>query len=92
MHCKNPYAIGDDLDNRIKKLVADSNRRGEVKPTPVYAGVVPDVSGLGLKDAVYLLEKGGMHVTIKGRGKVVSQSVTPGTKIVKGQSIILQLS
>mgnify|MGYP001040581700 FL=1 len=87
-----PYAIGDDLDNRIKKLVADSNRRGEVKPTQVYAGVVPDVSGLGLKDAVYLLEKGGMHVTIKGRGKVVSQSVTPGTKIVKGQSIILQLS
>jgi cell division protein FtsI (penicillin-binding protein 3) len=53
---------------------------------------VPDVSGLGLKDAVYLLEKEGLQVTVQGKGKVQQQSLTPGTKTFKGQTIILQLS
>jgi cell division protein FtsI (penicillin-binding protein 3) len=47
---------------------------------------------MGLQDAIYLLENQGMAVQIQGKGKVQKQSLTPGTKIYRGQNIILQLS
>jgi cell division protein FtsI (penicillin-binding protein 3) len=40
---------------------------------------IPDVRGMGLKDAVYLLESQGLTVQSEGLGKVVSQSLTPGS-------------
>ena len=56
------------------------------------AGQVPDVRGMGLKDALYLLEDRGLQVEVEGRGKVVQQSLAPGTKITGGVKITLQLS
>lgn len=53
--------------------------------------VVPDVSGMGARDAVYILENRGLRVRIEGRGKVVSQSMAAGTKIRKGAVCILKL-
>jgi len=53
---------------------------------------VPNVTGLGLKDAVYLLENMGLKVAVKGRGKVVYQSIAQNTDFHKGQSINLQLN
>ncbi|MBK6819976.1 MAG: transpeptidase family protein [Bacteroidetes bacterium] len=53
---------------------------------------VPNVQGMGLKDALYLLEKSGLRVTCLGKGKVVSQSVAPGSPVQKGSKIMLQLS
>lgn len=44
---------------------------------------VPDVYGMGARDAVYLLENCGMKVKIQGRGKVQSQSIPAGEKITK---------
>ena len=41
---------------------------------------VPDVRGMGLTDAVYILEKRGLKVSTAGYGKVVSQTILPGTK------------
>jgi len=58
----------------------------------VQKGTVPDVKGMGATDAVYLLENNGMRVSVQGRGKVKSQSVRAGTKIQRGQSIVLKLS
>ncbi|HWB62677.1 MAG TPA: penicillin-binding protein [Chitinophagales bacterium] len=55
-------------------------------------GVVPDVKGMGLKDAIYMLESMGLKVYITGKGNVVKQSIEPGTKIIKGNTITLQLS
>jgi cell division protein FtsI (penicillin-binding protein 3) len=78
--------------NIVKQLYSDSSKKIAVNPAKVYAGYVPDVSGLGLKDAIYLLEKEGMKVTVRGKGKVQMQSVAAGTKIIKGQNILLQLS
>lgn len=80
--------------NKIVQLVADSNKQqtASIQPGTVIKGVVPDVSGLGLKDAVYLLEKEGLQVFIKGRGKVTMQSIAPGSRTMKGQTIVLQLS
>ncbi len=55
-------------------------------------GIVPDVRGLGLRDAVRLLEAQGLSVRVGGQGCVKSQSIAPGNKAVKGQTISLQLS
>ncbi len=43
--------------------------------------VVPNVVGMGLDDALYLLEKCGLIVDISGYGKVVKQSIAPNTKV-----------
>jgi cell division protein FtsI (penicillin-binding protein 3) len=53
---------------------------------------VPDVTGLGLKDALYLLENMGLKVEAKGKGKVTYQSIAQNTDFHKGQSINLQLN
>lgn len=45
---------------------------------------VPDVIGMGARDAVYLLESRGVKVTLIGRGKVVKQSLKPGERTKKG--------
>ncbi len=54
--------------------------------------VVPDVAGMGARDAVFLLESRGVKVKITGRGKVTKQSLAPGKKISKGDVCILTLS
>lgn len=54
--------------------------------------IVPDVHGMGARDAVYLLEKHGVKVRLEGRGKVVEQSLAPGDKIKKGAVCMLRLS
>jgi cell division protein FtsI (penicillin-binding protein 3) len=65
--------------------------------TPLYSSassgpVTPNVVGMGLKDAVYLLENSGLKVTAAGRGRVMNQSVTAGTNFNKGQTISLVLN
>ena len=61
------------------------------KPDPA-ASTIPDVKGMGLKDAVYLLENMGLKVTASGRGKVIDQSLVAGTNINKAQTISLVLN
>ena len=76
----------------VVSLNVDTNKRVFLKTKEIYHGLVPDVKGLGLKDAIYLLENEGRKVSIQGRGVVQGQSVAPGTKISKGQKIVLLLS
>lgn len=52
---------------------------------------IPDVVGMGARDAVYMLESRGVKVKLEGRGKVTSQSLAPGTKIRKGTVCVLTL-
>ena len=54
-------------------------------------GKVPNVRGLGAKDALYLMEQCGLHVQIAGCGKVVTQSIAPGMPVVKGRTVVLTL-
>jgi len=54
--------------------------------------ITPDVKGMGLKDAVYLLENKGLKTIVSGRGRVVDQSILAGTGFIKGQKIILMLN
>jgi cell division protein FtsI (penicillin-binding protein 3) len=55
-------------------------------------GQVPNVAGMGLKDAIQILEDQGAKITITGRGKVFSQSPMAGTPLRKGQTINLILN
>ena len=59
------------------------------KVAPIY---VPDVTGMSIKDALYILENQGMQVRFSGNGVVKKRSIAPGEKIVKGKKIILELA
>lgn len=52
---------------------------------------MPDVRGMGARDAVFMLEKKGLKVRINGRGKVLRQSIGTGEKIRKGMVCVLSL-
>lgn len=55
-------------------------------------GAVPNVTGMGLKDALFLLENAGLRVEVKGAGKVKTQSIPGGSKISNDQTIVIELS
>lgn len=64
----------------------------EFSRRPVIEGLVPNVVSMGAKDAVYLLENAGLKVRLLGRGSVRSQSLSPGSRIIKGDQIILEMT
>jgi cell division protein FtsI (penicillin-binding protein 3) len=70
--------------NREEDGVALKNR--ELKP-----GVIPNVRGMGATDAVYLLEKSGLRVSLRGVGKVKTQSLRAGDPFRRGQNIVITL-
>ncbi len=53
--------------------------------------IIPDLTGMGARDAVYLLESRGVKAIIKGRGKVKSQSIYSGTSIKQGMACELYM-
>jgi len=96
------------LFNFLKTPFADSGAKGNMRQanmknnistlsTPLYSStssgsVTPNVVGMGLKDAVYLLENSGLKVSAAGRGRVMNQSLLAGTSYKKGQTISLVLN
>ena len=52
---------------------------------------VPDLTGMNVKDAIYLVERSGMVPVVEGKGYVLQQSLPAGTPVVKGSEITLQL-
>jgi cell division protein FtsI (penicillin-binding protein 3) len=87
-----PVPAPIDYMNAMMQLSTDSNKHVNIQSAKIFKNIMPDVKGMGLKDAVYMLETNGLQVQVLGKGKVQSQSIMPGTRISKGQSIILQLS
>ena len=76
------YANG----NPIWGSVGHNGKNVQLAKLPVYnERHVPNVMGMGARDAVYLLESRGVKVRIEGRGKVVSQSLPAGHEIKKGE-------
>ncbi len=55
-------------------------------------GTMPDVRGMGLKDALFVLESRGLKVRFSGRGAVVRQSVAPGARITPGATVAITLN
>lgn len=58
---------------------------------PVRAGRVPQVRGLTLRDALFLLENKGLHVRAVGTGRVREQSLAVGSPAKRGTVITLRL-
>jgi len=54
-------------------------------------GLVPNVVGMGVRDAVYLIENAGMRCSVSGVGRVYSQSIPSGSRVVKGREVQLRL-
>jgi cell division protein FtsI (penicillin-binding protein 3) len=54
-------------------------------------GIVPDLTGMSARDAIYLLENKGIRVKITGSGAVAKQSLAAGSPFVRGTQIVLQL-
>ena len=64
------------------KTKASSNSNTNYRESSKH--IVPDVTGMGAKDAVYQLESRHIKARVKGRGKVKSQSIHAGTAIKQG--------
>jgi len=78
------------MNGWIKQKESDGQRLS-LDTYKIQKGLIPDVSGMGAKDAFYLLGNLGLKVKLNGRGKVVAQSLYPGTKIQNGAVIELEL-
>lgn len=97
--------ILDELDINYSKNDMDLDEDDEIKWGKAISTVenvqldemslneklVPNVRGMGAKDAVFLLEGRGLIVRLNGKGKVTSQNIPPGSTARKGQTITLTL-
>ncbi|NVO02803.1 MAG: transpeptidase family protein [Bacteroidetes bacterium] len=63
-----------------------------LKEKKMATNIVPNVVGMGTRDAIYILENAGLKVVLNGRGLVKSQSISAGSKIVNGAIIQLVLT
>ena len=83
----------DIQGNPVRGVAEDSNNsRVMLNRTPLYRyNQIPNVVGMGARDAVYLVESRGVKVKMEGRGKVVEQSLEPGRIIKKGDVMRLKL-
>ncbi len=54
-------------------------------------GVMPNVNGMGLKDAMYLLGNAGLKTKVRGSGKVVLQSIQAGSTVGRGAQVQIEL-
>ncbi|MEX2514270.1 MAG: penicillin-binding protein [Cyclobacteriaceae bacterium] len=68
-----------------------SNRSIQWVSNPQEQTLVPDVFGMTLRDVLYVLENKGLRVLYSGKGRVVSQSMSKGSKIQKDHIIKITL-
>jgi len=86
---KIPYITSETDAEWVQTNTHDSNI--ELQKKTIQAGLVPNVHGMGAKDALYALEKAGLRVVIHGYGKVSKQSITPGSRAVRGSQVTLEM-
>ncbi len=88
-----------DLDVRYRRTASDewvatreSGDTVRLVGLNVRKGLVPDVRGMSLRDAVFLLENSGYRVSYSGKGKVLRQSPQQGTRYFEGQVVSLEMN
>ena len=82
----------DNVQNNEWISVEQTGGNVFVNAAEIEDNKVPDVKGMNITDATYLLESMGWKVKFEGYGKVKSQSVKAGTELKKGSVINLVLS
>lgn len=78
-----------DMTDYIKIQTVDSAT--VVKPLISNGKTMPELTGMGARDAVYILESAGIRVKVIGKGKVKKQSITPGMAVKKGTVCVIEL-
>ena len=74
-----------------KTAKLDTNNGVAYEEFNTVKGVMPDIKGMGLKDALFLAGNAGLKTKVKGSGKVVAQSIAAGSRIGKGLALIIEL-
>jgi cell division protein FtsI (penicillin-binding protein 3) len=88
MEALEEFDVRTSTEKVADRVTASATDDGRIRlsPLPFVEGLVPNVVGMGARDAVYFLELAGLHVSLSGSGTVVSQTVPPGRR-ANGQSI-----
>lgn len=82
--CNIDYNDGFDAEWCSARVSTSGN--AQIESLSIESGLVPDVVGMGLSDALYLLEQQGLSVTHSGYGRVTKQSLEPGLKITNSKA------
>lgn len=86
-------ALVDAEGEWVSTEAADSAVRVSARNLPPEGvGMVPNVLGMGLKDALPILEERGLRVRVTGSGMVRKQSLQPGSRCFKGSAILIELA
>ena len=88
------YKVSRALDlglERAKHRWSSFDDNLQAEQTTVNTETVPNVVGMGAKDAVFAIEQTGMIVSLSGSGRVIRQSIQPGSRPVKGGTVYLEL-
>jgi len=83
------YRKGASDDWVATRENGDTIRLAAVK---IEKGLVPDVRGMSMRDAIYLLENKGLKVRVNGRGKVLRQSPEHGARYNEGTVVSLEMN
>lgn len=76
----------------VDNLVVRKSYDNYYQKAQKYKTIMPNVKGMPAMDVISLLENMGLRVEVKGSGKVMSQSIAPGTKVQIDQTVRLELS
>ncbi len=79
-------------DSEWGRVVTDSLANVWVEDIDFSTTTMPNVVGMGLKDALFMLESRGLQVSFTGRGRVREQSIKAGDKISAGARVSLRLN
>jgi cell division protein FtsI (penicillin-binding protein 3) len=83
------YMRTSDADWVATRESGDTIRLAGVK---IQKGLVPDVRGMSLRDAIYLLENSGIRVKFSGKGRVLRQSPEHGARCYDGMIVSLEMN
>jgi len=80
------YASRSDYSNAV-----DTSNGVAYEDFNAVKGIMPNVKGMGLKDALYILGNVGLKTRVKGSGRVIGQSILAGNRIGKGLLVQIEL-
>lgn len=89
----NQFGISNHMEEENTEWVRASVSNNAIawKSNHPESNLVPNVEGMTLRDALYILENKGLKVNVSGTGRVLRQSISRGKRIVKGTTINIEL-
>ena len=82
----------DSSSNSNMAIVYSYNYTPVLKSLATANNTMPNLKGMMLKDALYILESMGLKVSVKGRGKIIAQNIAAGSGIIKNQTVTLVMN